>query len=97
MGTLFSRARSRDERRYQATRRDVAKALALFRRTIAALRHAKEAGEDGVAVVEREIGMAQLDGVLPIIGAVADVANSVRCLTGARIPFRVHAILCAND
>jgi hypothetical protein len=75
MGTLFSRARNRDERRFQATRRDVARALILFRRTIAALRHAKEAGEDGVAVVEREIGMKQLDGVLPIIGAVADVAD----------------------
>ena len=53
MGTLFSRARNWDEHRFQATRRDVAKALILFRRTIAALRHAKEAGEDGVAVVER--------------------------------------------
>src|ERR1039457_3291969 len=60
LGTLFSRARNRDERRFQATRRDVAKALILFRRTIAALRHAKEAGGDGVAVVEREIGMKQL-------------------------------------
>jgi hypothetical protein len=64
-GTLFSRARNCDERRFQATRRDVARALILFRRTIAALRHAKEAAEDGVAVVEREIGMKQLDGVLP--------------------------------
>src|SRR5271167_1634848 len=53
MGNLFSRARNRDERRYQATRRDVARALVLFRRTIAALRHAKSAGEDGVAAVER--------------------------------------------
>jgi hypothetical protein len=34
----------------------VARALVLFRRTIAALRRAKEVGEDGVAVVEREIG-----------------------------------------
>jgi Domain of unknown function (DUF4158) len=66
MGTLFSRARNRDERRFQATRRDVARALILFRRTIDALRRAKEAGEDGVAVVEREIGMKQLDGVLPV-------------------------------
>ena len=55
MGTLFSRARNRDERRFQATRRDVARALVLFRRTIAALRHAKEAGEDGVAVIERSV------------------------------------------
>ena len=83
MGTLFSRARNRDERRFQATRRDVAKALILFRRTIAALRHAKEAGEDGVAVVEREIGMKQLDGVLPVIGAVADVADQDILVTAA--------------
>ena len=83
MGTLFSRARNRDEKRFQATRRDVARALVLFRRTIAALRHAKDAGEDGVAVVEREIGMAQLDGVLPVIGAVADVADQDILITAA--------------
>jgi Domain of unknown function (DUF4158) len=83
MGTLFSRARNRDEKRFQATRRDVARALVLFRRTIAALRHAKEAGEDGVVVVEREIGMAQLDGVLPVIGAVAGVADQDILVTAA--------------
>jgi TnpA family transposase len=83
MGTLFSRARNRGERRFQATRRDVARALILFRRTIAALRHAKEAGEDGLAVVEREIGMKQLDAVLPVIGAVADVADQDLLVTAA--------------
>jgi len=83
MGTLFSRARNRDERRFQATRRDVARALILFRRTIAALRHAKEAGEDGLAVVEREIGMKQLDAVLPVIGAVADVADQDLLVTAS--------------
>ena len=83
IGTLFSRARNRDERRFQATRRDVARALVLFRRTIAALRHAKETGEDGVAAVEREIGMAQLDSVLPVIGAVADVADQDILVTAA--------------
>lgn len=83
MGMLFSRARNRDEKRFQAARRDVAKALVLFRRTIVALRHAKEAGEDGVTVVEREIGMAQLDGVLPVIGSVADVADQDILVTAA--------------
>ena len=83
MGTLFTRARNRDERRFQATRRDVARALLLFRRTIAALRHAKESGEDGVAVVDREIGMKQLDDVLPIIGSVADVADQDILVTAA--------------
>lgn len=83
IGALFSRAQNRDERRFQATRRDVARALVLFRRTITALRHAKEAGEDGVAVVEREIGMEQLDNVLPVIGAVADVAGQDILITAA--------------
>ena len=83
MGTLFSRARNRDERRFQATRQDVAKALLLFRRTIAALRLAKETGEEGVAVVEREVGMKQLDEVLPIIGSVANVAEQDILITAA--------------
>ncbi|WP_287990003.1 Tn3 family transposase [Acidiphilium sp.] len=83
VGTLFSRARNRDERRFQATRRDVAKALLLFRRTIAALRQAQEDGEDGVSVIEREIGMDHLEGVLPIIGAVADVADQDILVTAA--------------
>ena len=83
MGALFTRARNRDERRFQATRQDVAKALLLFRRTIAALRHAKETGEDGVAAVEREIGMKQLDAVLPVIGSVANVAEQDILITAA--------------
>jgi hypothetical protein len=82
MGSLFTKARNRDERRFQATKRDVAKALLLFRRT--ALKRAKEAGEDGVAAVDREVGMRQLDGVLPIIEAVADVADPEILLTGFR-------------
>ena len=83
IGSLFTKARSKDERRFQATKRDVAKALLLFRRTIAALKRAKQAGEDGVAVVEREVGMAQLDRALPTIEAVADVADQDILLTAA--------------
>ena len=44
---------------------------------------AKETGEDGVAAVECEIGMAQLDGVLAVIGAVADVADQDILVTAA--------------
>ena len=83
IGSLFTKARSKDERRFQATKRDVAKALLLFRRTIAALKRAKQAGEDGVVVVEREVGMAQLDRALPTIEAVADVADQDILLTAA--------------
>jgi hypothetical protein len=83
MGTLFTRARNRDERRFQATRQDVAKALLLLRRTIAALRLAKETGEEGVAVVDREVGMKKLADLLPVIGSVADVAEQDILITAA--------------
>lgn len=75
VGSLFTKARGRDERRFQATRRDVARTLLLFHRTIAALKQAKEAGEEGVAAVEREVGLGRLDQALPVIDAVAGVAD----------------------
>ncbi len=40
VGSLFTKARGRDERRFQATKRDVARTLLLFRRTIVALKRA---------------------------------------------------------
>jgi TnpA family transposase len=83
MGSLFTKARNRDERRFQATKRDVAKTLLLFRRTIAALKQAQETGEDGVAVVDREVGMRRLDGALPIIESVAEVADQEILVTAA--------------
>jgi TnpA family transposase len=83
MGSLFTKAQNRDERRFQATKRDVAKALLLFRRTIAALKQAQETGEDGVTVVDREVGMKRLDDALPIIGSVADVADQDILITAA--------------
>ena len=83
LGSLFTKARNRDERRFQATKRDVAKVLLLFRRTIAALKQAKETGEDGVAVVDREVGMMRLDGALPIIKSVAEVADQEILVTAA--------------
>lgn len=83
VGSLFTKARNRDERRFQATKRDVAKVLLLFRRTIAALKQAKETREDGVAVVDREVGMRRLDGALPIIESVAEVADQEILVTAA--------------
>jgi hypothetical protein len=83
VGSLFTKAQNRDERRFQATKRDVAKALLLFRRTIAALKQAQETGEDGVAVVDREIGMQRLEDVLPIIRAVSEVADQDLLVTAA--------------
>ena len=53
----------------------MARTLRLFCRTILALKQAKQAGEDGVAAVEREVGMTKLDQALPVIEAMADVAD----------------------
>ena len=83
MGSLFSKAQNRDERRFQATKRDVAKTLLLFRRTIAALKQAQETGENGLTVVDREVGLKRLDAALPVIGSVADVADQDILVTAA--------------
>jgi hypothetical protein len=83
MGSLFTKARGREERRFQATKRDVARTLLLFRRTIAALKQAKETGEEGVAAVEREVGLAKLDEALPVIESVAGVADVETLVTAA--------------
>ena len=83
VGSLFTRARGRDERRFQATRRDVARTLLLFGRTIAALKQARDTGEEGVTVVEREVGLAKLDRALPVIETVAGVAEVEILVTAA--------------
>ena len=83
VGSLFTRARGRDERRFQVTRRDVARTLLLFGRTIAALKQARDTGEEGVTVVEREVGLAKLDRALPVIETVAGVAEVEILVTAA--------------
>ena len=83
MGSLFTKARGKDERRFSATKRDVAKALLLFRQTIFTLKQAKATGEEGVGAIECEIGMARLERALPVIEAVAHVAEQDILATAA--------------
>jgi TnpA family transposase len=83
VGSLFVKARNRDERRFQATKRDVAKTLLLFRRTIDALKRASETGEEGVSAVEREIGFRRLEAALPVIDSVSVVADQDILVTAA--------------
>ena len=83
MGSLFTKARNRDERRFQATKRDVARTLLLFRRTIVALKQARETGQEGVAAVEREVGFARLNQALPVNDAVTGVADKEILVTAA--------------
>ena len=46
-------------------------------------KQAQATGEDGVAVVDREVGLKRLDDALPIIGAVAEVADQDILVTAA--------------
>src|SRR5208283_221681 len=78
VGSLFTKARNRSERRFQATKRDVAKTLALFGRTIAALKKARAAGKNGLSVIEQEIDMKRLDDAVPVIEAVTAVARDAQ-------------------
>ncbi|HME25867.1 MAG TPA: Tn3 family transposase [Acetobacteraceae bacterium] len=55
----------------------------MSRRTIVALKGAQATGENGVAAVDREVGMKRLDEVLPIIGAAAKVADQDILVTAA--------------
>ncbi len=52
MGSLFTKAWGHEERRFEATKRDVARTLLLFRRASTALKQAKKTGEESVAAVE---------------------------------------------
>jgi hypothetical protein len=83
MGSLFTKAQNRSERRFQATKRDVAKTLALFGHTIAVLKKAKAAGQNGLSVIEQEIDMKRLDDAVPIIEAVTTVAGQEILVTAA--------------
>lgn len=51
--------------------------------TNGASKQAKETGEDGIDMIERGIGLATLDEALPVIKAVAGVAD-VAILVGLR-------------
>jgi hypothetical protein len=75
MGSLFTKAKNMDERRFQASKRDVAKALVLFQRTIVALQAAKTSGEVGLRWVEREVGLKRLEEALPVIDSVTGIAD----------------------
>ena len=75
VGSMFARARKRQERRYQATTRDVARLMRLFDRTIGALTEAHEQKMDLSAAIEEEIGWQELREIKPEVAALANFAE----------------------
>lgn len=75
VGSLFTRARRGQERRYQATARDVGQLMRLFGRTIAALAEARDGEADALTVVDQAVGWHRLLAVRPQVDALAELAG----------------------
>ena len=83
VGSLFTRARRGQERRYQATARDVGQLMRLFGRTIAALSEAREGEADALAVVDEAVGWHRLLAAKPQVDALAELAGEDMLVSAA--------------
>jgi TnpA family transposase len=75
IGTLFTRAGCRQERRYQTTARDVSKLMRLFHRTITAIEEAEATGGDALKLIEEQAGLDSLKAASPQVEELADLAG----------------------
>ena len=75
VGSLFTRARRGQERRYQASTRDVGQLMRLFGRTIAALSEAREGDGDVIAVIDEAVSWHRLLAAKPQVDALAELAG----------------------
>jgi hypothetical protein len=73
--SLFTRAKRGQEKRYQATTRDVGQLMRLFGRTIAALSEAREGETDAIAVIDEAVGWHRLLAAKPQVDALAELAG----------------------
>ena len=75
VGSLFTRARRGQERRYQSTTRDVGQLMRLFGQTIDALTAARDGDADPVALVDNTVGWHRLLAARPQVEVLADLAG----------------------
>src|SRR3546814_4057957 len=75
VGSRFTRARRGQERRYQATTRDVGQLMRLFGRTIDALTAARDGDGDPVALVDNTVGWHRLHAARPQVEALAELTG----------------------
>src|SRR3546814_11876358 len=75
VGSLFTRARRGQERRYQATTRDVGQLMRLFGRTIDALTAARDGDGEPVALVAKTVGWHRLPAARPQVDALAQLTR----------------------
>jgi hypothetical protein len=75
IGSLFTKANKRPERRYQATTRDVGRLMRLFDKTIYALTGSRDTDADPFAAIDATIGWRRLLDAKPQAKALAEMVN----------------------
>lgn len=81
VGTMFTRAKRRKERQYQATSRDVGRLMRLFHETLVALQDARDQDLDAFSVLDDEIGWWTLVKARPEVAALAEFAEEDPLIT----------------
>jgi TnpA family transposase len=83
IGSMFTRARNAQTRRYAATAKDVSRLMKLFRGTIDALSEAIEDEGDPYELIEAQVGWANLVRVREEVHQIAETSNEDPLLVAA--------------
>ena len=75
IGSLFTKANKRKERRYQASTRDVGRLMRLFDMTIGALTEARANDADPFTAIDDSVGWRRLLNAKPQAKAIAEMVN----------------------
>ena len=83
IGSLFTKANKRRERRYQANTRDVERLMRLFDKTIDALTGSRDTDADPFTAIDATIGWRRLLDAKPQVKALAEMVNEDTLITAA--------------
>ncbi len=83
IGSLFTKANKRKERRYQATTRDVGRLMRLFDKTIGALTAARANATDPFVMIDGAVGWRRLMDAKPQVKALAEMIDEDTLITAS--------------
>ena len=83
IGSLFTKANKRRERRYQANTRDVGRLMRLFDKTIDALAGSRDTDADPFTAIDATIGWRRLLDAKPQVKALAEMVNEDTLVTAS--------------
>ena len=83
IGSLFTKANKRKERRIHASTRDVGRLMRLFDQTIGALTEARAKDSDPFAIIDDAVGWRRLLDAKPQVKALAEMVNEDVLITAA--------------